>query len=80
MRFTLLIFPLNSNFKTAIMRKFSFLTIAILLAATLTNTAYAQSVTITGTVRNSSTNDLVSAVSVVEKGYCRNIYFRTRNI
>ncbi|MBS1633449.1 MAG: carboxypeptidase-like regulatory domain-containing protein, partial [Bacteroidetes bacterium] len=50
------------------MRKFSFLTIAILLAATLTNTAYAQSVTITGTVRNSSTNDLVSAVSVVEKG------------
>lgn len=50
------------------MRKYCRLTILSFLAVALTSSVFAQSITITGTVRNSISNEVVSAVSVVVKG------------
>ncbi|HEU4574168.1 MAG TPA: TonB-dependent receptor [Chitinophagaceae bacterium] len=50
------------------MRKCQQLTIALFLALTLTNAVFSQAITIKGTVRNSSSNEVVSAVSVGVKG------------
>lgn len=50
------------------MRKSSHLTIALLFTIALTNTAFSQSIKISGTVRDISSKEVVSAVSVVVKG------------
>ncbi len=49
------------------MRKCLPLTIALFLASVLTNAGFSQAITLTGTVRNSSTKEVVSAVSVTIK-------------
>ncbi|MCC7401947.1 MAG: carboxypeptidase-like regulatory domain-containing protein [Chitinophagaceae bacterium] len=50
------------------MRKCSHFSITLLLALTLTQLVYSQEIRITGTVRNSSSNEVISSVSVVVKG------------
>ncbi|HWC53701.1 MAG TPA: TonB-dependent receptor [Chitinophagaceae bacterium] len=56
------------------MRKSSHLTIAFLLVIIFSSTVFSQSIKITGTVRNSSSNEVVSAVSVIVKGTTTGTY------
>ncbi len=64
----MLIFPSYSKPKFPIMRKSYRFFAALLMAVILSSAAYAQNVTITGTIRNESTKDGVPAASVVVKG------------
>lgn len=50
------------------MRKFCCLTIVFALAICFSKTAFSQGIKISGTVRNSSSDEVVSAVSVIVKG------------
>ncbi len=50
------------------MRKCHLWSIILLLALFISGSAFSQNITITGTVKNSSTNEVVSAVSVLVKG------------
>ncbi len=70
----MLIFPSNSKPKLLIMRKsFRFLAVS-LTTCLLSIAALAQSITITGNVRNSSSNETVPAVSVIVKGTTQGTY------
>jgi outer membrane receptor protein involved in Fe transport len=70
----MLIFPSNSKLKLLIMRKsFRFLA-ASLIACLFSVVSFAQAITISGTVRNKSTNEVVPAVSVVVKGTSNGTY------
>jgi outer membrane receptor protein involved in Fe transport len=64
----MLIFPSNSKTKTPIMRKSYRYLAAWLMAGLFSIAAYAQTVAISGTVRNNSTKEVVPAVSVIVKG------------
>jgi outer membrane receptor protein involved in Fe transport len=70
----MLIFPANSKLKLLIMRKsFRFLA-ASLIACLFSIVSFAQAITISGTVRNKSTNEVVPAVSIVVKGTSNGTY------
>jgi outer membrane receptor protein involved in Fe transport len=70
----MLIFPSNSKPKFPIMRKsYSFLA-AWFMACLISFSANAQSITISGTVKNSATKEGVPAVSVSVKGTSRGTY------
>lgn len=70
----MLIFPPNSKPKLLIMRKsYRFLAVS-LIACLFSIAAFAQTITITGNVRNSSSNDVVPAVSVIVKGTSQGTY------
>jgi outer membrane receptor protein involved in Fe transport len=70
----MLLFHRNFLTKTDTMRKSSHLTIAFLLVIIFSSTVFSQSIKITGTVRNSSSNEVVSAVSVIVKGTTTGTY------
>src|SRR5574338_613126 len=70
----MVLFHLNFLTKTDTMRKSSHLTIAFLLAIIFSNTVFSQVIKITGTVRNSSSSEVVSAVSVIVKGTTMGTY------
>jgi outer membrane receptor protein involved in Fe transport len=70
----MLLFHRNFLTKTDTMRKSSHLTIAFLLVIIFSSTVFSQSNKITGTVRNSSSNEVVSAVSVIVKGTTTGTY------
>jgi len=70
----MLIFPPNSKPKLLIMRKsYRFLAVS-LIACLFSIAAFAQTITITGNVRNSSSKDVVPAVSVIVKGTSQGTY------
>jgi outer membrane receptor protein involved in Fe transport len=64
----MLIFPPNSKLKMLIMRKSCRFLAVSLLAGLFSIAAIAQTSTISGTVRNSSSKEVVPAVSVIVKG------------
>jgi outer membrane receptor protein involved in Fe transport len=70
----MLIFPLYSKPKLQIMRKGYRFLAALLMALFTTIAASAQTITITGTVHNSTTNEKVPAVSVAVKGTTRGTF------
>jgi outer membrane receptor protein involved in Fe transport len=64
----MLIFPSNSKLKLLIMRKSYRFLAASLIASLFSVAAFAQTITLTGTVRNSSSKEVVPFVSVAVKG------------
>src|SRR5690242_12615866 len=64
----MLIFPPNSKLKLLIMRKSYRFLAASLIASLCSIVTLAQTITVSGNVRNSSSKEVVPAVSVIVKG------------
>jgi hypothetical protein len=73
----MLIFPSNSKLKLLIMRKSYRFLAATLLAVLVSIAAIAQTITLSGTVRNSSSKEVVPAVSVIVKGTNNGTYTKS---